>query len=57
MNARPSEGGLLIAKVHQVGGRVFARLLRDEGSFPINPAQGRILFALWKSAMLRSPTA
>jgi len=52
MKARPSEGGLLIAKVHQVGGRVFARLLREDGSFPINPAQGRILFALWKSGSM-----
>jgi DNA-binding MarR family transcriptional regulator len=52
MSARPSQGGLLVAKVHQVGGRVFARLLREEGSFPINPAQGRILFALWKAGRM-----
>jgi len=49
MKTQPSEGGLLVAKVHQVSGRVFARLLREEGSFPINPAQGRILFALWRA--------
>jgi len=41
-------GGMLIAKVHQVSGRVFARLLRSQGVFPINPAQGRILFVLWR---------
>ena len=41
-------GGFLLAKVHQVSSRVFARLLREEGGFPINPAQGRILFALWR---------
>ena len=44
----PSEGGFLLAKVHQVSGRVFARLLKEEGGISINPAQGRILFALWR---------
>jgi DNA-binding MarR family transcriptional regulator len=47
--APPSEGGFLLAKVHQVSGRVFSRLLKEEGELPINPAQGRILFALWRS--------
>ena len=45
-----SEGGFLLAKAHQVSSRVFARLLKLEGGFPINPAQGRILFALWRAA-------
>lgn len=40
-------GGLLIARVHQLGGRVFARLLKQHGIRGINPAQGRILFVLW----------
>lgn len=43
-----SEGGMLISQVHQLAGRVFARKLRDHGLDAINPAQGRILFALWK---------
>ncbi|WP_319579087.1 MarR family transcriptional regulator [uncultured Methanospirillum sp.] len=43
-----SEGGILISQVHQLAGRVFARKLRDHGLEAINPAQGRILFALWK---------
>ena len=42
------EGGFLIAKIHQVSGRIFARILRKHGIEQINPAQGRILFALWK---------
>ena len=46
--APPSEGGFLIAKAHQIGGRVFARILRQVAGLSINPAQGRILFALWK---------
>ncbi|HWQ63603.1 MAG TPA: MarR family transcriptional regulator [Methanospirillum sp.] len=43
-----SEGGILISQVHQLAGRVFARKLREHGLEAINPAQGRILFALWK---------
>lgn len=41
------QGGLLISKVHQVSGRVFARMLRERG-IELNPAQGRILFVLWE---------
>ncbi len=42
------QGGFLIAKIHQVGGRIFSRLLRDTG-VEINPAQGRIMFVLWQN--------
>ena len=42
------EGGFLIAKIHQVAGRIFARKLREHGVRAINPAQGRILFVLWR---------
>jgi MarR family transcriptional regulator, organic hydroperoxide resistance regulator len=50
MSGKPaSEGGYLVAKVHQVGGRVFSRMLKDSSGAAINPAQGRLLFALWKS--------
>jgi MarR family transcriptional regulator, organic hydroperoxide resistance regulator len=41
-------GGFLIAKIQQLGERVFAKLLKKHEDIPINPAQGRILFALWK---------
>lgn len=44
-------GGLLIAKIHQTGGRVFARMLRERG-IRIKPAQGRILFVLWEDGPL-----
>lgn len=47
--ARRSEGGYLVAKVHQVGTRVFARMLKEEAGAAINPSQGRLLFALWKA--------
>jgi DNA-binding MarR family transcriptional regulator len=42
-----SQGGFLVAKVHRLAGRVFSRLLREEG-IEINVAQGRVLFALWR---------
>mgnify|MGYP005848397989 CR=1 FL=1 len=44
---RHRQGGFLIAKVHQTGGRVFARMLRERG-VEINPAHGRVLFVLWE---------
>jgi DNA-binding MarR family transcriptional regulator len=43
-----SQGGFLMAKIRQVGGRVFERILKDYG-IEINSAQGRIMFALWQA--------
>ncbi len=40
--------GYLISKIHQSSDRVCAKLLKEGGVEEINPAQGRILFALWK---------
>lgn len=42
-------GGHLVSKIHHVSGRVFARLLKEYGVEDINPAQGRVLFPLWKT--------
>ncbi len=42
------QAGFLLAKIHQLGGRVFARLMKNYGIDQINPAQGRIMFALWQ---------
>lgn len=42
------QGGFLVAKIHQLGGRIFARLLRQRGIDQLNPAQGRIMFVLWQ---------
>jgi len=42
------QGGYLLAKVHQLANRVFAQKLREHNIEEINPAQGRILFALWQ---------
>jgi MarR family transcriptional regulator, organic hydroperoxide resistance regulator len=42
------EGGVLVAQAHQLAGRLFSRLLRAHGIEALNPAQGRIIFALWR---------
>lgn len=43
-----SQGGFLIAKIHQLSGRIFSKLLKKH-QIEINPAQGRIMFVLWRS--------
>ena len=40
-------GGFLVSKVHRLSGRIFARMLKEH-DIEINPAQGRILFVLWR---------
>jgi len=42
------EGGYLISKIRQLSERIFAKLLRDYEAIEINPAQGRVMFPLWK---------
>ena len=41
-------GGFLISKIHQLGGRIFTKLMKKHQIEEINKAQGRILFPLWK---------
>jgi DNA-binding MarR family transcriptional regulator len=41
------QGGFFIAKIHQLAGRIFTRKLK-EYNIEINPAQGRIMFVLWR---------
>jgi len=43
-----SQAGFLMAKIRQVGGRIFERMLSRCG-IEINSAQGRIMFALWQA--------
>ena len=40
-------GGFLLARAHQEAGRVFADLLQRHG-VELSPAQGRIMFPLWR---------
>jgi DNA-binding MarR family transcriptional regulator len=42
------QGGFLMAKIRQVGGRIAERILK-EYNIEINSAQGRIMFALWQA--------
>jgi DNA-binding MarR family transcriptional regulator len=42
------QAGFLMAKIRQVGERIFMRKLKEYG-VEINPAQGRIMFALWQN--------
>ena len=42
------QAGFLMAKIHQLAGRVFSRKLKEYGINEINPSQGRILFVLWR---------
>ena len=46
------QGGFLIAKVHQLSGRIFSRILSERG-IELNPGQGRILYVLWQSGPLQ----
>ena len=45
---RQSQAGFLMAKIHQLSGRIFTKKLKDYG-IEINPAQGRIMFVLWRN--------
>lgn len=42
-----TNGGFLITKIKQIQGRIFEKLLIEQGISQFNGAQGRILFVLW----------
>ncbi len=44
-----TNGGFLISKIKQIQGRVFERMLDENGISEFNGAQGRILFVLWNT--------
>lgn len=43
-----TNGGFLISRIKQVGGRLFEKMLADAGVDAFNGAQGRILHVLWQ---------
>ena len=49
MLLKKTNGGFLVSKVKQIQGRVFERLLNENGISEFNGAQGRILFVLWET--------
>ena len=42
------QGGFLITKIKQVGGRIFERILSEKNVEAFNGPQGRILYVLWQ---------
>ena len=42
-----TNGGFLITKIKQIQGRIFEKLLIEQGISQFNGEQGRILFVLW----------
>ena len=43
-----TQGGYLVSRIHQVGNRIFDRMLAESGIDAFNGAQGRILYVLWQ---------
>ena len=43
-----TQGGFLITRIKQVGGRVFEHILAEKNIDAFNGAQGRILYVLWQ---------
>ena len=44
---KKTKGGTLLSQVHQVCGRVWNKILRDNDMADLEGARGRIIFALW----------
>ena len=42
------QGGFLITKIKQIGGRVFEHILAEKSIDAFNASQGRILYVLWQ---------
>jgi DNA-binding MarR family transcriptional regulator len=42
------QGGFLLARIHHLANRLLAKKLRDK-QVEINPAQGKIMFVLWRN--------
>ena len=44
---KKTRGGTLLSQVHQICGRVWNKILRDNNMADLEGARGRIIFALW----------
>ena len=44
---KKTRGGTLLSQVHQVCGRVWNKILRENNMADLEGARGRIIFALW----------
>lgn len=50
MNSR--QGGFLISKIKQIGGRRFDKILQQKNIDAFNGAQGKILYVLWQGGKM-----
>lgn len=46
------QGGFLISKIKQIGGRRFDRILQEKNIDAFNGAQGKILYVLWQGGSM-----
>jgi DNA-binding MarR family transcriptional regulator len=46
------EGGKLLSQAHQLSSRAFAKILKKHGVEELSPAQGRIVYELWRTEEL-----
>ena len=44
---KKTKGGTLLSQVHQICGRVWNKILRENNMADLEGARGRIIFALW----------
>ena len=44
---KKTKGGTLLSQVHQVCGRVWNKILRENNMADLEGARGRVIFALW----------
>ena len=44
---KKTKGGTLLSQVHQVCGRIWNKILRENNMADLEGARGRIIFALW----------
>ena len=46
------QGGFLISKIKQIGGRRFDKILQEKNICAFNGAQGKILYVLWQGGTM-----
>ena len=46
------QGGFLISKIKQIGGRRFDKILQEKNIDAFNGAQGKILYVLWQGGKM-----
>jgi MarR family transcriptional regulator, organic hydroperoxide resistance regulator len=52
MDRKIRRGGALITKIHQRSRRIFSAMMKESGLGSLNPAQSKIIFALWESGTI-----